>query len=550
LKARLGIPVLLLALCAAFLLNGALPRLFAAGYMPHLYCYLGQPGLIWTNAITDGLIAASYGGIFVCLLLLAWRLRGVERFSSYLWIFVCFGLFIAACGLTHVMEIVTIWWPVYPLSAAVKVLCALASVPTAILFARAAPGLAGQGMLFVAMLSSTQQERDAARAALLAAEQIQVEQQRAEARIAAAHDTLNHIMDSTSEAIVKLDFNWKVVYVNRRGLQIAPGMIPGADFWTCFPDIVGTIGEENVRGAMQGQVAVEYERYNETVGQWVQANAYPTPQGISLFIRIVSEQKRLQHELDAERNLREKRIVALSNMAGGLAHEISNPLAIIHGTASDLESSAAEGMPVAPDEVKRAAETIVRTSDRAMRILRGLRGFAREASDDPMEPASIYEIVGQAIELQEARFERHHIALRAELPAGLPLLWCRETQIGQIVNNLLNNSFDAIRERECVVRWVEVRVADLGDRLQLDVVDSGLGVDEATRAKLMDPFFTTKTRGMGMGVGLSLSSAIAIEHHGSLGLVQGTPNTCFRLILRIPRTATAGNGGGDADGTG
>ncbi len=76
--------------------------------------------------------------------------------------------------------------------------------------------------------------------------------------------------------------------------------------------------------------------------------------------------------------------------------------------------------------------------------------------------------------------------------------------------------------------------------MQVDVVDSGLGIDEATRARLMDPFFTTKTRGLGMGIGLSLSRAIAIEHDGSLELLSGTAHTCFRLVLPLePRDRAA-----------
>ncbi len=124
--------------------SGVLSPLFSADYLPHRYCYLAKPGLIWTNVAMDGLIALSYAVIFGSLWWVAHRLRRTRMLDAYQWIFLAFGAFIAACGATHLMEVVTVWWPVYPLSAAVKVVCALASIPTAVLFARAAPGLVAQ----------------------------------------------------------------------------------------------------------------------------------------------------------------------------------------------------------------------------------------------------------------------------------------------------------------------------------------------------------------------------------------------------------------------
>jgi signal transduction histidine kinase len=120
----------------------------------------------------DGLIAISYASIFVSLFWIAGKLRSIQDLRTYLWILIAFGTFIVACGATHLMELVTVWWPVYPISAGVKVLCAAASVPTAILFARAAPGVATNIRHFLQMLSTTQQEKDQAVGALLASEKL------------------------------------------------------------------------------------------------------------------------------------------------------------------------------------------------------------------------------------------------------------------------------------------------------------------------------------------------------------------------------------------
>ncbi|WP_164981514.1 sensor histidine kinase [Silvibacterium dinghuense] len=166
----------LAGLCAAAIVirSGAVPALFSARYVPHRFCYLASPGLVWTNTISDGLIGASYAIIFAGLFWVAFRLRQVTAIRSYLWIFFSFGTFIVACGATHIMEIVTVWVPVYPLSATVKVICAVASVPTAILFTITAPRLAESIRQFLKVLLTTQREREQALTTLVASEKLAV----------------------------------------------------------------------------------------------------------------------------------------------------------------------------------------------------------------------------------------------------------------------------------------------------------------------------------------------------------------------------------------
>jgi C4-dicarboxylate-specific signal transduction histidine kinase len=140
--------------------------------------------------------------------------------------------------------------------------------------------------------------------------------------------------------------------------------------------------------------------------------------------------------------------------------------------------------------------------------------------------------------MQEARFERHRVDLRSVLQPGMPLLLCREVQIGQILNNLLNNAFDAIVELDTPERWISIAAQQKNGAIEIDITDSGLGIDEEARQHLMEPFFTTKTRGLGMGVGLSLSRAIANEHGGTLELSQDRAHTCFRLVLPLHHEET------------
>jgi len=103
-------------------------RLLATNFLPHLYCYLRNPGLVWAHVVSDTLIGIAYFSISVTLVYLV---RKTRRDIPFHWILLAFGLFIIACGATHFMEVVTIWIPVYIFSAVVKAFTAVASLTTA-----------------------------------------------------------------------------------------------------------------------------------------------------------------------------------------------------------------------------------------------------------------------------------------------------------------------------------------------------------------------------------------------------------------------------------
>jgi two-component sensor histidine kinase len=105
-------------------------RLFGVSdYLPHVFCYLRRPALVWTHVTADSLIGVAYLAISVTLAYMVYKAR---RDIPFHWIFLAFGLFIIACGGTHFVEVVTVWKPVYVFSAAVKVFTALASLMTAV----------------------------------------------------------------------------------------------------------------------------------------------------------------------------------------------------------------------------------------------------------------------------------------------------------------------------------------------------------------------------------------------------------------------------------
>ena len=348
-----------------------------------------------------------------------------------------------------------------------------------------------------------------------------------------SQERVSSVLECTSDSVITINHDWILLYGNRKALESIPDFKIGKDYWSCFPATLSTAAEQYLRTAMEERSEAKYEHYYAPSEQWYKVHAFPTNDGLSMFFSNMTEDKKIRDQLELEQLLREKRIEALSYMAGGLAHEINNPLAIIHARANDLRSLAAGEKPIAAIDVLKACDSIVQTSDRAIKILRGLRGFGRETNQDPMRLASINEIAEQCIEQQHTRFGRHDIELRLDLNLSIPDFPCRQTQIGQIVTNLLNNAFDAIVQSDALKRWMSLTTEYVEGEMYIDITDSGPGVEDHFKAHLMEPFFTTKEFGQGMGIGLSLSRAIAQNHGGTLTLRKGTKNTCFRLALPI-----------------
>src|SRR5271168_3522813 len=104
-------------------------------FMPHGMCYLWHSDILALHVVSDLLISLAYFSIPFTLLYFVRKRRDLE----FHWMFVCFAVFIVACGATHVMEIWVVWHPAYWLSGTIKAVTALASVPTAILLVRLVP---------------------------------------------------------------------------------------------------------------------------------------------------------------------------------------------------------------------------------------------------------------------------------------------------------------------------------------------------------------------------------------------------------------------------
>lgn len=238
-----------------------------------------------------------------------------------------------------------------------------------------------------------------------------------------------------------------------------------------------------------------------------------------------------QEELETQRHqaIQASKLTSLGEMAGGVAHEINNPLTIISALATRTKKNLKDSS-VSIEKSEENLDRIISTVDRIAKIIRGLRAFSRDSNGDSFSNKRVSDIVEMALELCQERFKDHGVQIRVEWDSTVEIE-CREVQIVQVLVNLLNNSLDAIGSLK--EKWIKISVQELEKTVLIVVVDSGSGINENIAEKMMMPFFTTKEIGKGTGLGLSISKGIIEAHHGKFYYqLDNEGHTSFILELK------------------
>ncbi len=224
---------------------------------------------------------------------------------------------------------------------------------------------------------------------------------------------------------------------------------------------------------------------------------------------------------------------ALGEMASGVAHEINNPLMITTGFLERIQKIV-QGDPEKYTDIALHTQKALKGTQRVAKIVKGLRSFARNGSKDPMQPVDIEKIISETLELCFERFKYGEVKLDISKGTNGKII-CRESQISQVLLNLLNNAYDAVTEMQLDEKWVKVDVIDspAQNKITILITDCGPGIPKDIAAKILEPFFTTKETGKGTGLGLSISVGIIEEHGGKLYLDHTHPHT--RFIVELPK---------------
>ena len=224
--------------------------------------------------------------------------------------------------------------------------------------------------------------------------------------------------------------------------------------------------------------------------------------GISEDITERKNAEKEKNELQTQLFYAEK-LAAIGTLVAGIAHEISNPLAIVRGYSHILGKKLKE---IDPENHDMTATTINNAIDRIVIIINGLRTYV-SADTVHMEVLDINKVIFETISLVQETLKETGIEIRHNLAKDLPHVRCNVGKIQQVLINLLNNAIDALKQLP-EGRRISIETLVKEEDVIILLSDNGPGVPEDILGKIMDPFFTTKEVGKGTGLGLSVSSAI------------------------------------------
>lgn len=223
------------------------------------------------------------------------------------------------------------------------------------------------------------------------------------------------------------------------------------------------------------------------------------------------------------------KLTALGEMAGGMAHEINSPLQAITLSTYKLNS---EKLSETLEQRKNIAADIDSSVYRISNIIESLRKMSRGSTNDPFDNVTLKEIIDNVMGITRERYFIRGIQLKTTYHNNCEKeeVNCQQTLIGQVIINLLNNAYDAVKDLD--EKWINLDIKTENGEAIFIVTDSGEGISPDVKEKIFEPMFTTKNIDEGTGLGLSISMEIARKHHGSLQLDSSFGQT--RFILTIP----------------
>ncbi len=232
--------------------------------------------------------------------------------------------------------------------------------------------------------------------------------------------------------------------------------------------------------------------------------------------------RRREHRARVEM-ARQMGLINLGTLAGGLAHELATPLTWISMELDNLESEALGE--TAREKVRSARSGAARMRD----VLSAMRQGARFASTE-LRDVMLKQELDQALTLVAQRVRAAGVTVTREYEPDVPLVCCQPTLLGQVLVNLLINALDAMAGQRGGRLTLRVRRGP--EHALVEVEDTGPGVPKEMRARIFEPFFSTKGE-RGNGLGLWISSQIARSHGGDLVASPGSIGALFRLSLPV-----------------
>ena len=231
-------------------------------------------------------------------------------------------------------------------------------------------------------------------------------------------------------------------------------------------------------------------------------------------------------------------MATLGEMATGVAHELNQPLAVMESASSFLMRKLNKKEEIDPEHLLIMAQKISGNVDRATKIINHLREFGRK-EDAGLEKIQVNDLLKRANELLSQQLKVRGIDVVWKLGEGLPPIMADPGRLEQVFVNLLLNARDAIEDKlaTAVIKKGPEKITLItssdGDKIIVEVSDSGAGIPKDQLEKIFEPFFTTKSVGKGTGLGLSISYGIIKDCGGNIQ-VKSKKGKGTRFIIEFP----------------
>jgi PAS domain S-box-containing protein len=237
----------------------------------------------------------------------------------------------------------------------------------------------------------------------------------------------------------------------------------------------------------------------------------------------LSEHKKMETQI-----LRQDRLASIGLLAGGLAHEIGNPLGTIQGRA-ELLMSAVKGNEAA----EKSLEIIISQIDRIAKLLRSLLRVSRVPEKILLRPVNLLESVNDVVQLMVDPLRKNRIELKLE-NLNIDVL-AEPNHLQQLFLNLIINAMHAIEEKGGERNEISISALSEGDHCVIKVKDTGTGIPKERLDKIFQPFFTTKAAGKGTGMGLAIVTKLVDEMQGTIAAESEGPGHGAVFVVRLKR---------------
>ncbi|SFU87098.1 sensor histidine kinase [Pseudoduganella namucuonensis] len=220
------------------------------------------------------------------------------------------------------------------------------------------------------------------------------------------------------------------------------------------------------------------------------------------------------------------KMAVLGQMSASITHELNQPLTALRTMSDNAVLLFDRGR---MDDVKHNLKTISQVVARMGSITGKLKSFARKSNAE-LEAVSVHTAISNALVLVERRLQLDKVTFQLRIAEADIYALCDSNRLEQVLLNLMTNALDSMAG--CPVRRLGLEVTGADGQVRIGVSDSGPGLTDEARARLFEPFYTTKPQGEGLGLGLAISEQIVRDFGGTLRAEQCETGACFVIELK------------------